>query len=262
MFAVNGILYGGYFLISLVYLGFIFAEKPKVTKKIGILAILWASLVHMGTGAIFGLIAARPIYHSPIRPFEFLAAAVVSGLGLLIIIIVSIFKFTKREFDRNIVFSLSRLLFVAILLLMILVGVDKLTHLYPPHREPTLWLLTGPFSWIFWGFQVGCAYLLPLCLLVHPRFKKSMKGVMVASFSVVIGIFGERFALIVPGTAHPLPLFPGKIEGVWGAAGTFQLTPVELLLSLGLFAFMGLFYLFGLKHLELLPVTKNSESMK
>src|SRR3972149_5754438 len=158
MFAVNGILYGAYFLISLLYLGFIFAEKPKVTKKIGILAILWASLVHMGTGAIFGLIAARPIYYSPIRPFEFLAAAVASGLGLLIVIVVSIFKFTKREFDRNIVFSLSRLLLAAILVLMILVGVDKLTHLYPPLREPTLWLLTGPFSWIFWGLQVGCAY--------------------------------------------------------------------------------------------------------
>jgi molybdopterin-containing oxidoreductase family membrane subunit len=262
MFAVNGILYGGYFLISLVYLGFIFAEKPKVTKKIGILAIFWASLVHMGTGAIFGFIAARPIYHSPIRPFEFLAAAIVSGLGLLIITIVSVFKFIKREFDQVIIFSLSRLLFVTIFLLLILVGVDKLTHLYPPHREPILWLLTGPFSWIFWGLQVGCAYLLPILILAHPRYKKSIKGVMVASFSVVIGIFGERFVLIIPGTAHPLPFYPGKIEGVWGAAGTFHLTLAELLLSIGLFAFMGLFYLFGLKHLDLLPVTKNSGSMR
>jgi molybdopterin-containing oxidoreductase family membrane subunit len=191
-----------------------------------------------------------------------LQAAIVSGLGLLIIIIVSIFRFIKREFDRNIVFSLSRLLFVTLLLLMILVMVDKLTHLYPPHREPTLWLLTGPFSWIFWGLQVGCAYLLPILLLAHPQYKKTIKGVMVASFSVVIGIFGERFALIIPGTAQPLPFYPGKIEGVWGATGTFHLTLAELLLSIGLFAFMGLFYLFGLKHLELLPVTKNSESMR
>ena len=33
MFAVNGILYGGYFAISLIYLGLIFAEKPKLTKR-------------------------------------------------------------------------------------------------------------------------------------------------------------------------------------------------------------------------------------
>ena len=259
MFAINGILYGGYFIIGLVYLGFIFGEKSKWTKVMGIIAIFWAALVHMGTGAIFGLIAARPIFYSPIKPFEFLAAAMASGLALLIIAIVSIFKFVKREFDRNIIFSLGQLLFALIIVLLILVGVDKLTHLYSPHREPTIWLLTGPFSWIFWGLQVGCAYLLPILILIYSRYKKTIKGIMIASFFVVIGIFGERFALVIPGTAHPLPFYPGKIEGIWGAAGSFPLTPIETLMSLGIFGLMGLFFLLGLKHLELLPAYKSAE---
>ena len=259
MFAVNGILYGGYFIIGLVYLGFIFSEKSKFIRVTGIIAILWAALVHMGTGAIFGFIAARPIFYSPIKPFEFLAAAMVSGLALLIVAVVSIFKFAKREFDRNIIFLLSKLLFALIIVLLILVGVDKLTHLYPPHREATIWLMTGPFSWIFWGLQVGCAYVLPIILLVHPRYSKTIKGVMVASFSVVIGIFGERFALVIPGLAHPLPFYPGKIEGIWGAVGFFPLRPVELLISLGIFALMGLFFILGLKNLELLPVNEGGE---
>ncbi len=259
MFAVNGILYGGYFIIGLVYLGFIFAEKSKFTRVMGIIAIFWAALVHMGTGAIFGFIAARPIFYSPIKPFEFLAAAMVSGLALLIIAVVSVFKFAKREFDRNIIFSLSKFLFALIIVLLILVGVDKLTHLYSPHREPTIWLMTGPFSWIFWGLQVGCAYILPILLLIHPRSKRTIKGVMGASFLVVIGIFGERFALVIPGTAHPLPFYPGKIEGIWGAAGSFPFTPIETLMSLGIFALMGLFFLLGLKNLELLPVYESGE---
>ena len=259
MFAVNGILYGGYFIIGLVYLGFIFSEKSKFTRVMGIIAIFWAALVHMGTGAIFGFIAARPIFYSPIKPFEFLAAAMVSGLALLIIAVVSVFKFAKREFDRNIIFSLSKFLFALIIVLLILVGVDKLTHLYSPHREPTLWLMTGPFSWIFWGLQVGCAYILPILLLIHPRSKRTIKGVMVASFLVVMGIFGERFALVIPGTAHPLPFYPGKIEGIWGAAGSFPFTPIETLMSLGIFALMGLFFLLGLKNLELLPVYESGE---
>ena len=79
MFAVNGILYGGYFLIGMVYLGAIFAEKYKFIKMMGMIAVFWAALVHMGTGAIFGFIATRPIFFSPIKPFEFLAAAMVSG---------------------------------------------------------------------------------------------------------------------------------------------------------------------------------------
>jgi Ni/Fe-hydrogenase subunit HybB-like protein len=76
---------------------------------------------------------------------------------------------------------------------------------------------------------------------------------------VVIGIFGERFALVIPGTAHPMSFYPGKIEGVWGAAGFFPLTPAESLMSLGIFALMGLFFLLGLKNLELLPVDESKE---
>jgi len=254
MFAVNGILYGGYFLIGIVYLGAIFAEKYKFVKTMGIIAICWAALVHMGTGAIFGFIATRPIFYSPIKPFEFLAAAMVSGLALLMIMVVLTFKFVKRNFDRDVIFSLSKLLLILIIALAVMVLIDKLTHLYPPDREPTIWLLTGPFSWIFWGLQVGCAYVLPIILLAHPRFRKDIKWVMAAAVLVVVGIFGERFSLVIPGTAYPLPFYPGKIEGIWGMAGSFPITPVESFMSLGIFTLMGLLFLVGLKNLELLPV--------
>lgn len=262
MFAVNGILYGGYFIISLFYLGFIFAEKPRVTSKIGVLAIFWASLVHLGTGAIFGFIAARPIFHSPIKPFEFLAAAIASGLALLLISIVFTFRFTGREVDKKSLLSLSQMLLASVIILSVIVLVDKIIHLYPPEREPTLWLLTGPFAWVFWGLQVGCAYLLPILILTHPRYRKSISWVVIASFLILIGIFGERFVLVIPGTAHPLPFFPGKIEGMWGETGIFHFTLDELLMSFGLVAFMGLFYLLGLKHLELLPVVENTKPEK
>ena len=176
MFAINGILYGGYFLIGLIYLGSIFSGKSKMTKTMGLVAIGWAALVHMGTGAIFGFVAARPIYYSPLKPFEFLAAAMASGLALLMVAIVAVFKFTERQYDRKIVFSLSRLLFALIIGLFVIVLIDKLTHLYPAHREPTLWLFTGPYAWVFWGLQVGCAYVLPLVVLSHPRWSKTLTG--------------------------------------------------------------------------------------
>ncbi len=256
MFALNGILYGGYFVIGVIYLGTIFADNHHAIKMMGRIAIGWAAMVHMGTGAIFGFIAARPIFFSPIKPFEFLSAAMVSGLGLLIIMVVATFKFTKRNLNRDIIFSLSRLLRNLIIVLVVLVLIDKLTHLYSPHREPTIWLLTGPYSWVFWLLQVGFAYVMPLVILFHPRYGKSFNGVIAAAFFVVIGIFGERFSLIIPGTAYPLPFYPGKIEGIWGAVGSFPITPVELFMSIGIFTLMGLLFLVGLKNLELLPVVE------
>jgi molybdopterin-containing oxidoreductase family membrane subunit len=255
MFAINGILYGGYFLISLIYLSFIFAENKKVTKILGIVAVSWASLVHMGTGAIFGFIATRPIFYSPIKPLEFLSAAMVSGLALLILAIYFVFRLSGRKFDQDIIFQLSRLLMALIGVLMLLVVIDKLTHFYPPHRDAVIWLLTGPFAWIFWGLQIICAYIIPMILLVNPRTRNTLKWVLIAAVFVVIGIFGERFALVVPGTAQPLPLYPGHIEGTWGMAGSFVPSAVEMAVSVGIFALMALIFITGLKNLELLPVS-------
>jgi molybdopterin-containing oxidoreductase family membrane subunit len=260
MFAVNGIFYGVYFAISFIYLGLIFAEKMKLIKKMGILAMIWAAMVHMGTGAIFGFVAARPIFFSPLKPLEFLAAAMASGLALLIIVVIFAFKFAKRNFKKEPLFSLGKLLLGLIIALAVLVIIDKLTHLYSPHREPMLWLLAGPFAWIFWIAQVGCAYILPIFFLVHPRFRKTIKGLMAASFFVVMGIFFERFLLVIPGTAHPMPFYPGQIEGIWGEAGSFPLTLIELLMCLGIFALMGLFFIHGCRNLELLPMVERKES--
>jgi Ni/Fe-hydrogenase subunit HybB-like protein len=261
LFAINGILYGGYFAITLIYLGLSFGERQKLGRRVAILAMIWAALVHMGTGAIFGFIAARLIFYSPLKPFEFLAAAMVSGLALLIIVVVLLFKITQRPLDREIVSSLGSLLVPLILILFAIVFIDKLTHLYPSDREPTLWLMTGSFSWVFWGLQVGCAFVLPILILVHPRSRKSIHGIVTAAFFILVGIFGERFVLVVPGTAYPLPVYPGKIEGMWGRVGTFHFTLTDSLISVGIFGLMGLLFLLGLKYLELLPADERSEQI-
>lgn len=256
MFAINGILYGGYLVISLTYLGLIMAGKTVWVKRVGIFAVCWAALVHMGTGAIFGFIQAREVMNSPIKPFEFLAAAMVSGLALLIIAVVVTLWATNREYDKKMVYNLGKILAVCIGVLVLMVLVDKLTHIYGPERDAAMWLMTGPYSWMFWGLQVFCAYVVPLVILLHPRTRQNVTALVVAGAFVVVGIFGERLALVIPGTAYPLHFYPGHIEGVWGEAGSFAIMPAELLLSIGLFALVGLLYVLGLRYLELLPAAE------
>jgi len=253
MFAINGILYGGYFIISLTYLGFIFFDNPRFTKIVGTLAVCWAVLVHMGTGAIFGFIAAREAWFSSIKPIEFLAAATTSGLALLIIAVIITLIFTGRKVKDKMIISLGRMLAAFIITLLILIFVDKLTHLYSPARDAALFMLSGPFSWIFWGFQIGMGAIIPLLILLNPRLNKAVHWVAIASLSVVIGVFFERYYLVIPGAAYPQHYYPGKIEGVWGALGSFSFAPVEIVLSLGIVAFLGIIFMLGLKYLELLP---------
>jgi Ni/Fe-hydrogenase subunit HybB-like protein len=260
MFAINGILYGGYFVISLLYLGIIFANRPAVTKIMGTVAVGWAVLVHMGTGAIFGFIAAREAWVSPVKPFEFLAAALTSGLALLIVAVTLTLKFSGRDVKKEMIASLGRMLTAFIGILLLLIIVDKLTHLYVPHREATVYLLAGHYSWIFWALQIGMGAVIPLAILLNKRLNKTVRWVVLAAASVVVGVFFERYYLVIPAAAFPQPYYsPGTIEGVWGATGSFTITPTEMVLSAGIFALLGILFILGLKYLELLPAKEPAE---
>lgn len=253
MFAINGILYGGYFVISLVYLGIIFSNNKKLSKMMGTLAVCWAVLVHMGTGAIFGFVAAREAWVSPIKPLEFLAAALTSGLALLIVAIVFTLKFSGRSVKKEMIISLSRMLIAFIGILLLLIFIDKMTHFYAPHREATVYMLSGQYSWMFWGLQIGMGAVIPLAILLNPRINTKVSWIVTAAASVVIGVFFERYYLVFPGAAYPLNYYPGEIQGVWGAIGSFTLAPAEIILSIGIVALLFLLYVLALKFLETLP---------
>jgi len=53
------------------------------------------------------------------------------------IAVVAVFKFTKGSESRTHLFF-GRLLRILIVVLAVMVLVDKLTHLYSPHRDPTI----------------------------------------------------------------------------------------------------------------------------
>ncbi|MBM4349080.1 MAG: hypothetical protein FJ106_04245 [Deltaproteobacteria bacterium] len=257
MFVINSIFYVVYMTLMVFYLWLIFENKKKWAAIVGTLDVIWAISVHMGTGAIFGLIGNREIFFSPIKPFEFLAAALTSGTSLIILTTLGVFKFTGRHIRQDLILSLGNLLSWLIYVLLVLVFVDKLTHLYFPGREPALYLFAGNYWWLFWVFQIGMGILIPLFLLIYPQTGRTVKGVSFASLSVIIGVFGERAALVIPGTAYPQHFFPGFMEGIWGKPGIFPVTVWESLLCLGIVSYIALLFVLGLKFLEILPAQED-----
>jgi molybdopterin-containing oxidoreductase family membrane subunit len=258
MFVINSVFYVGYMTLMIFYLWLIFENKKRWAAIVGTVDVIWAVSVHMGTDAIFGLIGNRDIFFSPIKPFEFLAAALTSGTSLIILMTLGAFKFTGRKIREDLILALGNLLSLLIYVLLVLVFVDKLTHLYFPARDSTLYLFSGNYWWLFWFFQIGMGILIPLFLLLYPRTRRSVTGVSFASLSVMIGVFGERAALVIPGTAYPQHFFPGFIEGTWGKAGIFPVTVWESLLCLGIVSYVALLFVLGLKFLEILPAREEA----
>ena len=253
MLALNSIFYSCYFLSAVIYLVALLTNKKRFSMIMGMVAFGWAMATHGGTGAIFGFIATRGPWFSPLSPFEFILAAFISSIALLILVLLIIFKFTNRKLGSDLVSSLGGLLKIFLISLVIVMVIGELTHLYSPERDPILFMLTGPYSWLFWSVQIFIGLIIPLVILFHPRMKRAVRWVVVASISVVIGVFVKRLYLVIPGLAYPHEYYPGKIEGIWGAVGTYDVAPVEVILSIGMFSFLALLYVLGLKFLDLLP---------
>ena len=262
MFAINSIFYSAYFLSALIYLIALLANMKRFSYTMGMIAFGWAMLTHGGTGAIFGFIAARETWFSALSPFEFIVAAFASSIALLTLVLLLIFKTTGRKIDWPVIGSLVGLTKAFLIGLIILMLVGELTHLYPAHREAILYMLTGPYSLLFWGIQIFLGIVIPLFLLYYSRTKNSPAGIVIASILVVIGIFMKRYYLVIPGASYPQQFYPGTIEGVYGAVGQFSFMPVEMGLSLGIFAFLALIFVLGLKYLEVLPAKEAKEIAK
>jgi molybdopterin-containing oxidoreductase family membrane subunit len=252
IFSWNGFLYTAYIGICVIYLWAMFAESKSLIKPIGILAVFWAILVHSGTGAIFGFITGRELYHSPLLPPSFVAAALSSGTALIILVLLVSFRFTKRELAPELIFGLSRLLFVFVIVVLYFLLVENLARLYSQKDEEAVrFLLFGSgYSLLFWGGLIVCGSLIPLLLLL----KKSICAVSFASFLVLVGVFCERLLIVLPGQVLPQkildvvesPFFDGEIAN-------YSLSLSETGLVLGVFSGLALAFIFGLKVLPLLP---------
>ncbi|MFC1925308.1 NrfD/PsrC family molybdoenzyme membrane anchor subunit [Chloroflexota bacterium] len=259
MLALNSIFYSCYFLSAVIYLGSLLTNKKRFSMIMGMVAFFWAMATHGGTGAIFGFISSREPWFSPLSPFEFILAAFVSSIALLVLVLLIIFKTTNRPLRSDIVSSLGGLLKIFLICLIIVMVIGELTHLYSPEREGIMFMITGPYSWAFWILQVGMGIVIPMVILFHPKTKGSNRYIVAACISVVIGVFVKRLYLVIAGLAYPQHYYPGEIEGIWGQVGSYSLAPVEILLCIGIFGLLALLYTVGLKFMDLLPERVEAE---
>ena len=259
MLSINPFLYSTYILICTVYLCVLMIENEKWTRILALVAVLWAILVHSGTGAIFGFVP-RELYKSPLLPPGFVAAALSSGTALMILIILALFRLTKRPLDEKPILWIGRLLAVFVVVAGYFVFIENAHRLYVyESRAAERYFLFGGFhSVLFWAGLVLLGTILPAILLFSRKTGDSIRWVACASVMVVLGVLCERYLIVLPGLSHPPDLIPGwKIAQSVVEEGIVPYYPTihEVLQALGVLSLIGLLFIWGLKHLLLLPST-------
>ena len=256
MLSINPFLYNMYILICIVYLWAMLREKDRFVKVIALIAVIWAVLVHSGTGAIFGFVP-RELYQSPLLPPSFIAAALSSGTALMILIILLLFRVTERSLDRDLVVRLGRLLGVFVVIVMYFLFVENAYRLYMAESRAAAcyFLFDGVMGTIFWGGLVLAGSIIPAVLLFSPRTSRSIPWIVVASVMVVFGVFCERYLIVIPGQTHPPELLPGMeiVSAFQEGIVTYSVSIHEVFQAVGVAAIVGFAFVAGLRLMRLLP---------
>jgi molybdopterin-containing oxidoreductase family membrane subunit len=166
----------------------------------------------------------------------FVAGAIFSGIAALLIAMAALRKFLHLEAYLHPVHfqNLGKLMLVMALLWGYFVFNERLVTYYgnEPAEMAVFWQTQREsFAPLYWTMVI-CNFVVPLILMGIRRFR-TITGCVIASLGVVLGMWLERYLIIVPSLGHKyLPY----------SYGTYSPQPVEMIITAATFGAMILLY--------------------
>ncbi len=189
-----------------------------------------------------------PMWHSTMFGPYFVAGAIFSGIAALIIAMAVLRHFLHlEEYLHPVHFqNLGKLLLMMSLLWTYFVFSERLTIWYGNESaEVAVFQVTqrGTFAPLYWTMVV-CNFVVPFSIL-SLRKLRTIAGCVIASSTVLVGMWLERFLIIVPSLGHKY------LPYSWG---TYRPRPVEIIITVSTFAAMGLLYVLFAKLVPIISI--------
>ena len=192
-------------------------KQQKILKRaINILMVMVIPIavsVHTVISYIFAM-TIQPGWHSTIFGPYFVVGAIFSGIAALLIVMIAFRRVYRLEgYLKEIHFNyLSILLLIMSIIWFYFTFSEYLTAYYgnePDEMRVFFYKFIGDFSPYFW-LMIVCNFIIPLTILSNKKTRK-IKGILVASISVIVGMWLERLIIVVPSLANPRLEYPTGI---------------------------------------------------
>jgi Ni/Fe-hydrogenase subunit HybB-like protein len=189
-----------------------------------------------------------PMWHSTMFGPYFVAGAIFSGIAALIIAMALVRRFLHlEEYLHPVHFqNLGKLLLLMSLLWTYFIFAERLTVWYGNESAEVAVLQVtqhGSFAPLYWTMVV-CNFVIPFSILSLRRLR-TIAGCVVASSTVLVGMWLERFLIIVPSLGHKY------LPYSWG---TYRPRPVEIMITASTFAAMALLYVLFSKLVPIISI--------
>jgi molybdopterin-containing oxidoreductase family membrane subunit len=189
-----------------------------------------------------------PMWHSTIFGPYFVAGAIFSGIAGLILAMATLRKFLHlHDYLHPVHFeNLGKLLLTMSLLWGYFTFNERLTVWYGNGAAEYNTLMVtqkGSYSPLFWT-MVLVNFVIPVIILGIRKFR-TITGCVIASIGVCVGMWLERFLIVVPSLAHKF--FPYS----WGR---YEPRPTEIVITASTFAAMALLYTLFAKFVPIISI--------
>ncbi len=197
-----------------------------------------------------------PMWHSSIFGPYFVCGAIFSGIAALILAMALLRKALHLEqYLQPVHFSnLGKLLLTFSLLWLYFTFAERLTAWYGNAEAEmnVFWAsIRGPFAPLFWAMVIF-NFIIPVPILAIKKLR-TITGTVIASTGIVIGMWIERFLIIVPSLSHKyLPYSWGSYRPTW----------VEIILMASGFGLMALLYLVFSKMVPVIAIWELKAGMQ
>jgi len=230
-------------------------ERQSLERIISILAIAVIPIaisVHTVIGWIFAL-TLRPMWHSAIFGPYFVMGAIFSGIAALILAMAVLRRvYRLGAYFKDVHFNnMGLLMLILSVAWLYFTFAENLTVWYGGEEAELATLhskLSGPFAIPFW-LMVACCFVIPFALMAR-RATRNVAGCVVASVAVVVGMWLERFIIVVPTSLHPI---------VGMKSVHYFPSWVELSIMAGAFAGFALLYMVATKFFPIISIWEIQE---
>jgi len=232
------------------------SQRAHLERAIGILSIVVIPIavsVHTVIGWIFAM-TLRPMWHSTIFGPYFVMGAIYSGIAAILVAMAVLRKaYGLQQYFKAVHFDyLGRLLLLFSLLWFYFTFAEYLTAFYggEPAEMRTFWAkISGPFAIPFWTMVAGC-FVIPLALMSR-KSTRTPRGTFVAGIAVMLGMWLERFNIVVPTSVNPR----WEVESI----GHYIPSWVEMSIMSATFSGFILLYMFATKFVPIVSIWEIKE---
>jgi Ni/Fe-hydrogenase subunit HybB-like protein len=178
-------------------------ERPQrilhtITIPLVILGVVLSTLHQSSLGSLFLIIPEKvyPLWYSSNLPYLFFTSAVAVGPAMVIIESFLSSRAFHREIETHLLSQIAKVTAVALAVYLVL----KIEDINSMKLWP--YVLTFNFEGIMYWSEICFGVVLPIVMIVNPRFRASSKGLFISALLVVTGFIFNRLNIAITSMEH------------------------------------------------------------